>query len=261
MDKMKVVILCGGLGTRLREETVFRPKPMVEVAGRPILWHIMKIYAYYGLKDFVLCLGYKGEVIKEYFYNYEFLNNNFTVTLGEQKSVEVYSKHAEDGWRISLIDTGKDAMTGARVKRIQKYIDSELFALTYGDGLSDIDIRALIKFHRTHGKIGTITGVNPQSRFGKLVVEEDRVVEFSEKPLEQDDLINGGFFIFNRAFFDYLDDDEGCVLEKSPMEKLSNDNELMVYRHDGFWQCMDTYRDAQLLNSLWNTPKPPWKKW
>ncbi len=258
---MKVVILCGGLGARLREETEFRPKPMVEIGHRPILWHIMKIYAHYGFKDFILCLGYKGEMIKEYFYNYEILNNDFTVKLGNHKHIEIHGGHNEDGWKIILSDTGKNAMTGARVKRIKKYVDSDTFMLTYGDGVADINIKRLVDYHKSHGRIGTITGVMPTSRYGKLEIDKNRVTSFSEKPQIKASLINGGFFVFNRGFFEYLDTAESCVLEKKPLENLSKDGELMVYPHSGFWQCMDTYRDLQLLTNLWELQKPPWKVW
>ena len=259
-QNMKVVILCGGLGTRLKEETDYRPKPMVEIDRKPVLWHIMKIYSAYGFKDFILCLGYKGELIKNYFYNYEILNNDFTVELGNYKHIEIHSSHGEKGWRVTLADTGKNAMTGARVKRIERYIDGDLFMLTYGDGVADIDIKKLLEFHKSHGKIGTVTGVHPSSRFGELVVESDKVKEFSEKPQIKEGFINGGFFVFNKEFFEYLKDDDDCTLEGEPLERLASDGELMIYKHKGFWQCMDTYRDMTLLNNIWKT-QSPWKVW
>ncbi|MCJ7444965.1 MAG: glucose-1-phosphate cytidylyltransferase [Methanotrichaceae archaeon] len=257
----KVVILCGGMGARLREETEYRPKPLVEIGEKPILWHIMKIYSYYGFRDFILCLGYKGKMIKDYFINYEIMNCDFTVDLGS-RYFEIHNKHEEKDWRITLAETGEKAMTGARVKRIEKYVDTTSFMLTYGDGVADLDIRQLFKFHKAHGRIGTVTGVRPTSRFGELIVEEDnRVSEFSEKPQVREGFINGGFFVFEREFFDYLLDDDACVLEKKPLEKLSQKGDLMVYKHDGFWQCMDTYRDVQLLSNLWLSPERLWKVW
>ena len=261
MPNMKIVILCGGLGTRLREETEFRPKPMIEIGDKPILWHIMKTYAHYGFKDFILCLGYKGEMIKEYFYNYEIHNNDFTLELGKNKHIAIYDGHNENGWKITLAETGKDALTGARVKQIEKYVDSDTFMLTYGDGVADINIKALINYHKSHGKIGTVTGVRPQGRFGELTLKENKVEKFSEKPQAGNDFISGGFFVFERKFFQYLDSNEKCILEKEPLEKLSSQGELMVYRHEGFWQCMDTYRDYQLLNDLWKSMKVPWNVW
>lgn len=257
----KVVILCGGMGTRLREETEFRPKPMVDVGGRPILWHIMKIYAHYGFRDFVLCLGYKGDIIKRYFLDYETISNDFTVRLGRGNEVQYHSDHAEDGWAVTLAETGHAAMTGARVKRIAKYIDREEFLLTYGDGVADVDVRRLLSFHCDHGKIGTVTGVRPPSRFGELLTDRERVVEFSEKPLVSQGYINGGFFVFHRRFFDYLSDDDDCVLEREPLEHLAKDGELIMYPHAGYWQCMDTYRDLQVLNEAWQLNRAPWKVW
>lgn len=256
---IKTVILCGGMGTRLREETEYRPKPLVEIGGKPILWHIMKIYSHYGYKDFILCLGYKGEMIKEYFLNYEMLNSDFTIELGS-KNIEIHNSHEEYGLKISLVDTGEATMTGARVKKVGKFIDSEIFMLTYGDGVADINISKLLEFHKSHGKIGTITGVHPVSRFGELVVKDNKVKSFAEKPQSIDGLINGGFFVFNKEFLDYIHENDDCVLEKDPMEKLVKDGELMVYKHDGFWQCMDTYRDFTMLNNLWKT-NPQWKIW
>lgn len=258
-SNIKVVILCGGMGTRLREETEFKPKPLVEIGGKPILWHIMKIYSHYGFKDFILCLGYKGEMIKEYFLNYELLNSDFTIELGS-KNIEIHGSHDESGLKVSLVNTGETTLTGSRVKKIEKFIDSETFMLTYGDGVADINISELLKFHKSHGKIGTITGVHPVSRFGELVVRDSEVVSFSEKPQSSDGLINGGYFVFNRQFLDYVRQDEDCVLEKEPLEDLVRDGELRVYKHNGFWQCMDTYRDFILLNSLWKT-NPQWKVW
>jgi len=258
---MKVVILAGGLGTRLREETEYRPKPMVDIGGRPILWHIMKSYEHYGFKDFIICLGYKGEVIKEYFLNYEAMNSDFTIQLGDINSVQFHNNHKETDWRVTLAETGEKAQTGARVKRIEKYIDEDSFMLTYGDGIINININKLVEYHQSHGKIGTVTGVHPSSRFGELVYDENQVVKFSEKPQVKEGLINGGYFVFNREFFDYLDDNDGCVLEREPLEALASDGELMMYAHHGFWQCVDTYRELELVNNMWRSSSPPWKVW
>ncbi len=258
--KIKVAILCGGRGTRLKEETEYRPKPLVEIGGKPILWHIMKIYAHYGFKDFILCLGYKGELIKEYFINYETMNCDFTLELGSGNA-KIHNSHQERGWSVTLADTGEIAMTGARIKRIEKYIDSDIFMLTYGDGLATIDIPKLLDFHKSHGKIGTVTGVRPPSRFGELIITENKVTEFSEKPQIKEGFINGGFFVFDKRLFSFLKDDDNCRLEKEPLENLALEGELMVYCHEGFWQCMDTYRDLLLLNKFCMNQKPPWKVW
>lgn len=257
---MKVVILCGGFGTRLREETEIRPKPMVEIGGMPILWHIMKTYAYYGFTDFILCLGYKGEAIKEYFYHYEIFSNDFTIELGT-KNINVYPRHAEKNWQVTLVDTGLKAMTGARVKRIEEFIDTDTFMLTYGDGVANLNIKELLKLHQNHGKIGTVTGVFPPSRYGELSISEDSVLSFKEKPKNYVNLINGGYFVFNKDFFKYLNDDDNCVLEREPLQKLSAEGQLKVFHHDKFWQCMDTYRDYKFLNECWENGKAPWKVW
>jgi len=257
---MKVVILCGGFGTRLKEETEFKPKPMIKIGNMPILWHIMKTYAHYGLREFILCLGCKGEVIKEYFYNYEALSNDFTIELGS-KNIEVHSNHSEAGWKITLVDTGLNAMTGARVKRIEKFIDEDIFMLTYGDGVTNLDINKLLEYHKGHGKIGTVTGVHPPSRYGELAISNDQVLSFSEKQKKQNNSINGGYFVFNRSFFHYLKDDDACILEREPLEKLASDEELKVLHHKGFWQCMDTNRDYKYLNDMWVKGNAPWKVW
>ena len=260
-EKIPVVILCGGLGTRLREETEYRPKPMVEIGGKPILWHIMKIYAHQGFKDYILGLGYKGEIIKNYFYNYEILNNDFTVELGSYKHVEIHSNHKEKGWQVTLADTGDSALKGARIKKIEKYVNGDLFMLTYGDGVADINLHELLSFHKNHGRIGTVTGVRPPSRFGDLVVESNRVVSFTEKPQVSEGLINGGFFVFNRGIFDYLSAEDNCDFEVGPLEQLAEDGELMVYELKGEWACMDTFRDMEYLNKLWQGGKAFWKIW
>ena len=255
---MKVVILCGGKGTRMREETDFRPKPMVEIGGRPLLWHIMHIYSNYGFNDFIICLGYKGNMIKQYFLNYEAMNNDFTIQLGNRAAIQYHNNHKEADWSVTLVDTGADSQTGARIKKVESYIDGNIFMLTYGDGLSNVNIKDLLEYHKSHGKIGTMTGVHPPSRFGELVLKENRVELFSEKPQTMKGLVNGGFFVFNKSFFDYLDDDEGCILEKKPLEDLSTDGELMIYPHEGFWQCVDTYRELEMINNLWKTSDAPW---
>ena len=258
---MQTIILCGGLGTRLREETEFRPKPMVEIGGKPILWHIMKIYSHYGIKDFVLSLGSKGEMIKEYFYNYEILNNDFTIELGNKKNIEIHSNNAEKDWRITLADTGDKALKGARLKRVQQYVNDDTFMLTYGDGVAEVDINALLAFHNKHGKLATVTGINPAARFGELKIKGNQVESFSEKPRDAEGLINGGFFVFNKGIFDYLSADENCDLEIGPLEKIAGEGQLMVYKHKGFWACMDTIRDMEYLNKLWVEGKAEWKVW
>lgn len=258
---MKVVILCGGMGTRLREETEFKPKPMVDVGGRPILWHIMKIYAHHGYRDFVLCLGYRGEAIKEYFLNYEAMNNDFTISLGKQSGIQYHGAHTEQDFRVTLAETGQNAMTGARVKRIERYLDGDTFMVTYGDGLADINVNHLLDYHRAHGKLATMSTMLPVSRFG--IVETGKTGEvrsFIEKP-KMDGRANAGFFVFDRHVLGYLSDADECVLEREPLERLAQDGELVSYPHDGFFFAMDTYREYQRLNELWASGKPPWKVW
>jgi len=257
----KVVILCGGLGTRLKEETEFKPKPMVTIGNKPILWHIMQIYAHYGFKDFILCLGYKGEAIKEYFFNYDILNNDFTVKLGAKKTVTMNNKPDVSDWAITLADTGANALKGARLKKIEKYIKEDTFMVTYGDGVGNINIKKLLEFHKSHGKLATVTGVRPPSLFGELQVKNNKAVIFSEKPQTSTGLINGGFFVFNKKIFEYLTDDDKCDFEKGPLEKIASKGELMVYTHDGAWACMDTHRDVEYLNKLWQTNEAFWKVW
>lgn len=261
-NSIPVVILCGGLGTRLREETEFKPKPMVKIGNRPILWHIMKIYAQYGFKRFILSVGYKGEMIKEYFYNYEVMNNDLTITLGTHNNLKIHQSHDEKGWEVTICDTGDNALKGARLKKIERFIEDELLFVTYGDGVADININELLKFHKSHGKIATVTGVRPQFvRFGELGIDEDKVIQFAEKPKYTGNYINGGFFVFNRKIFDYLEDKDQCDLEAGVLDKISNEGELMVYKHDKFWACMDTIRDTDHLNSLWNQNRAEWKVW
>ena len=258
---MKVMILCGGLGTRLREETEVKPKPMVEIGGRPILWHVMKGYAAQGFNEFVLCLGYKGERIKEYFLNYEAMNSDFTVGLGAPQKIDFHRRHAESDWKVTLAETGATAMTGARVARAARYLDGDTFMLTYGDGVADVDLKALLAYHRSHGKLATVTGVRPPSRFGELITSGSEVREFSEKPLMAAGHINGGFFVMHRDFLKYLDHADDCILEKAPLEKCARDGQLRMFAHEGYWQCMDTFRDMQLLQKEWESGRAPWKKW
>ena len=236
---------------------------MVEVGGRPILWHIMKLYAHHGLREFVLCLGYKGHVIKDFFLNYEAMTRDFTVCLGRREALEFHDSHPEDGWRVTLAETGLSAQTGARIHRAARHVDADsAFCATYGDGLGDIDVGRLLAFHHDHGKLGTITGVRPPGRFGELRVKNGRALAFDEKPQVSGGLINGGFFVFERAFVErYLSDDDQVVLEREPLQRLAADGQLMVWQHDGFWQPMDTYREWRLLEDLWNSGRAPWKVW
>ncbi len=255
---MKVVILCGGKGTRLLAGTEIKPKPLFEIGGTPILVHIMNIYCKYGFNEFVLCLGFMSEAIKKYFLNYEILSNDFTIEIGTGQ-VDVYRRHLKHNWKVTMVDTGQDAMTGARIKKVEKYIDGDRFMLTYGDGVTDLNIAETLKFHESHGKIGTITGVSPPSRYGELLLRGDKVLSFNEKPQVEGDSINGGYFIFERAFFDYLDDDDSCILEREPLKKLTAADSLRVFKHDGFWQCMDTPRDYKFLNELYARGNAPWE--
>jgi glucose-1-phosphate cytidylyltransferase len=258
--KAKVVLLCGGQGTRMREETEFRPKPMVEVGGRPLLWHIMKVYAHHGFDQFVLCLGYRGQMIKRYFHDYHLLSADVTFDL---RSGDVsYSERGHDeGWTVTCADTGETSMTGARVKRIEQHLgDAEIVLVTYGDGLCDIDLRALVDFHRSHGRLATVTGVHAPARFGQLVADGRWVRQFAEKPTETG-WINGGFFVFDRGVFDRLSADPACVLEHEPLERLAADGELAVFHHEGYWQCADTLRDVELLRGLWDGGRAPWQVW
>lgn len=253
---MKTVILCGGLGTRLREETEFRPKPMVLIGGKPILWHIMQIYSSYRFKDFILCLGYKGGVIKNYFLEYDLVHSDWTIRLGTKEITRHSVFHDESDWQVTLAETGLHTMTGGRVKRIEKYIDGESFMMTYGDGLANININELLKFHEEKGKMATVTAVRPIARFGELSVDGDLAGSFQEKPQIESGWINGGFFVFRRKVFDYLD--EECVLEKEPMERLAREKQLAVYKHAGYWRCMDTYRDLEALSHEWKIGHPGW---
>jgi len=259
---MKVIVLCGGQGTRLREETEYRPKPLVDVGGKPILWHIMKLYAHHGLLDFILCLGYRGQMIKEYFLNYEAMNNDFTICLGKSNRIDYHGAHGEQDFRVTLAETGADSMTGSRVKQVERHVGSDEDVLvTYGDGLSDVDLGALLAFHKSHGKLATVTTVKPTSRFGILDLAPDGLVKsFAEKP-RVEGWASAGYFVFNRRVFDYLSASPDCILERSPLERLAAEGQLAAYRHEGFFFAMDTYREYLHLNELWNTGKAPWAVW
>jgi glucose-1-phosphate cytidylyltransferase len=258
---MQVVILCGGQGTRIRDVADDVPKPMIPIGGRPILWHIMKGYARHGFTDFVLCLGYKSWNIKRYFLDYELAGADFTLELKNRERVRIHGSGIEEDWRITLVETGLDAMTGCRVKRIEKYITGDNFLLTYGDGVSDINIRELVRFHQEHGKTGTVTAVQAPGRFGEIELDGQQVLEFSEKPLVARGRISGGFFVFHRRLFERLEDDPALVFEYSPLIQLARDGELMAHLHDGFWHPMDSSRDYRFLNELWSRGQAPWKTW
>ena len=257
---MKAVILAGGLGTRLREETEFRPKPMVEIGGQPMLWHIMKIFSHFAINEFVICIGYRGDVIKDYFANYETRSNNFSVRLGATSEIEFHDGHLESDWRVTVVDTGPETMTGGRVKRIEPFLHKERCMVTYGDGLADVDIHALLAFHERHGRLATMTVVRPVTRFGLVDLDDDGTVRrFREKP-RGDEYVNGGFFVFEPEVIErYLDPD--CVLEHEPLAALARDGQLIGYRHEGYWQPMDTYREFMMLEELWSSGEAPWKVW
>jgi glucose-1-phosphate cytidylyltransferase len=262
-SQIPVVILCGGKGTRLKEETEFRPKPIVRIGDRPILWHIMKTYAHYGFKDFMLCLGYKGDMIREYFYNYDRNHSDVLLELGSRQVTKLNDRHDEENWRIWLVDTGQDTMTGGRLRRLAPYLEqtgSDLFLATYGDGLCNVNINDVLAHHRSHNKLATITAVRPASRFGELVIEDNLVRSFKEKPQTSEGWINGGYFVLHRKVLDLIAGDE-TVFEAEPLKTLSAMGEVSVYQHDGFWQCMDTYRELELLNDLNQSGKVPWKVW
>lgn len=257
---MKVVILAGGFGTRISEESHLKPKPMIEIGGRPILWHIMKTYSYYGFNDFVVCLGYKGYCIKEYFAHYFLHESDVTFDFRMSNQQFVHNHHAEP-WKVTLVDTGLNTLTGGRVKRVQQYIGNEPFMLTYGDGVGNIDIARLVEFHKSHGKLATVTSVQPSGRFGALELTEDNVVQgFQEKPQGDGGWINGGFFVLQPEIFDYIESDS-TIFERAPMENLAKDNQLVAHKHSGFWQPMDTMRDKDNLEDLWQKNKAPWKLW
>jgi glucose-1-phosphate cytidylyltransferase len=256
---MKVVILAGGFGTRLSEETVLRPKPMVEIGGKPILWHIMNIYAQQGVNEFLIALGYKGDVIKEYFLNFYAINNDISVDLRTGKTIIHDGNQPQ--WQVHLVDTGLHTQTGGRLKRLQKWLgEDETFMFTYGDGVADIDIAALLAFHHAHGKLATVTTVRSPARFGRIVFQDDQIVEFHEKPQASEGWINGGFFVLNAQAIDYIDGDD-TVWEREAIERLAHDDQLMGYRHYGFWSCMDTLKEKNMLEDLWGSGKAPWKLW
>jgi glucose-1-phosphate cytidylyltransferase len=260
---MKVVILCGGYGTRIRDVADDIPKPMIPIGGYPILWHIMKHYAFFGHHEFVLCLGYKSHVIKNFFMNYEVNTNDITIELNGKKPAIFHSKHQELDWKITLAETGLNALTGARIKKIKKYVEGEgYFCLTYGDCVGDIDIKKLVDFHKSHGKVLTVSGVRPPGRFGELMSDAGgKVIEFNEKTQSTAGLISGGFFVCSEAIFEYLDDRENLMFELGPIQNLVSKGQMMVYEHKGFWQPMDTSRDHILLNSMFNEGKAPWVTW
>jgi glucose-1-phosphate cytidylyltransferase len=257
---MKVAILAGGLGTRLAEETEIRPKPMVEIGGHPILWHIMKHYSHFGHREFVVALGYKGEYIKRFFSEYRHQSSDLTIDLGAGTLQSTRNGNHTEDWIIELIETGRETATGGRIKRLAPVLGDGTFMLTWGDGVSNIDLDELLEFHRSHGKLATVTAVRPPARFGKVELDNDRVVEFSEKPQLAEGWINGAFFVLEPGVFEYVEGDD-TQWELEPLEGLARDGELMAYRHDGFWQCMDTVRDKKLLQSLWESDNPPWRIW
>ena len=256
---MKAIILAGGLGTRLREETEFRPKPMVEVGGRPILWHIMKNLAHFGITDFIIATGHKSDVIKQYFLDYDARNNDFTIELGKRGSLRFHGDHQESDWTVTVADTGPETLTAGRVVRASRYLDGSSFMVTYGDGVADVDVTSLVEFHKASGTLATVTTVQPTSRYGVLDMSEDgRVASFREKP-QLDGWINIGYFVFEQPVLDFLD--EALPLETVPLARLADQGELSAYRHRGYWQPMDTYRESQILNQLWSSGDAPWKTW
>jgi len=257
---MKTVLLAGGFGTRISEESHLKPKPMVEIGEKPILWHIMKSYSFYGFNDFIICCGYKQYVIKEYFADYYLHNSDITFDFCNGNAMKTHCNTAEP-WRVTLVDTGLNTMTGGRVKRIQSYVDNKTFMLTYGDGVSDINIAKLVKYHKNHGKCATITSVTAGQRFGVLDIEKDGSINaFREKADDDSSMINAGFMVFEPDVFDYIEDDS-TILERTPLERLASEGQLMAYKHEGFWQCMDTQRDKQKLDELWASGQAPWRKW
>ena len=259
---MKVIILCGGMGMRLKEETEYKPKPMIEIGGKPILWHIMKHYAFYGYSDFILALGYKGDYIRDYFINYYRHNSDLTIDLVNNGNIHIHNKSIEDNWKITLAETGAESMTGYRIKLAGKYINGKRFMLTYGDAVSNINIQKLVEFSEKTDAIGTVTGVYSPSRFGDLVIQKNMVTQFKPqlKDIKKQNPINGGYFVFQREFLDLIPDDPTVELEKAPIDSLVQMNQLYVYKHEGFWQCMDTYRDYVYLNQVWQE-NPIWKIW
>jgi glucose-1-phosphate cytidylyltransferase len=259
MENSEVIILCGGKGTRLSEETVTKPKPMVEVGDKPILWHIMKIYSHYGFNKFILALGYKADYIKKYFYDHRITSSDFTLSMDPDHNPEIHNLNEDSNWEITFVNTGLETLKGGRIKRIEKHVKSENFHLTYGDGVSNVNIKKLFNFHKSHKGIGTVTAVRPPSRFGEIKISGNKVTHFEEKPQLGTGYINGGFFVFKKDFFDFLDRD--CDFEFGPLEKLAKKGGLYSFKHDGFWQCMDNVRERDYLSSLWNENKAKWKVW
>jgi len=257
---MKTIILAGGWGTRMGQLAELKPKPMVNVGGKPILWHVMKIYSHYGYNDFVIALGVKGYVIKEYFYNFAALNSDFTIDLSTEE-MTYHNKYNEIDWKVTLVDTGLNTLKGGRIKRLENYLDNEISMVTYGDGLADIDINKLVQFHKSHGKTLTFTSVHPSGRFGEFEEKNNQVLSYQEKPSRGKAYINGGFMVFNRKLLDYLTTDEDCDFEFGALERLATEGEVMVYKHDGLWECMDHERDVLHLNKLWSANNAFWKVW
>lgn len=263
IQNIPVAILCGGKGTRMKEETEFRPKPMVMVGDRPMIWHIMKTYSHYGFNDFMLCLGYKGEMIRDYFFNYDWNHSDVMLELGSKKTTKLGNGHDEEDWKIWLVDTGQETNTGGRLKRLAIHLDNigaDLFLGTYGDGVADVDISKLLAFHHSHGKLATVTAVHPPSRFGELVIHDTLVTDFQEKPQTTEGWINGGYFVLHRKVLDLIESDE-TGFEGKPIKTLSEMGELAVYQHYGFWQCMDTYRELEVLKALYDDGQAPWQVW
>ncbi|MBN2308483.1 MAG: glucose-1-phosphate cytidylyltransferase [Candidatus Hydrogenedentes bacterium] len=263
---MKVLILCGGIGTRLKEETEFKPKPMVNIGERPILWHIMKHYAHFGHNQFVLALGYKGEMIKQYFIHHQLLTSDFTIDLARDSEVTIHrSENGIEDWRITLVDTGLNALKGARIKRAQRFIEDgnedDVFLMTYGDGVSTVNLDDLLAYHRSHGRLATVTGVIPSMRFGEIRATDDGTVDFEEKGMGGAAMVNGGYYVLSRKVFDYLEDADSCDFEMGPLEILAKQGELKMYRHEGFWHCMDNIRDMEALNGMWYSGTTPWVVW
>ena len=257
---MKAVILAGGYGTRIAEETFLKPKPMIEIGGRPILWHIMKMYSFYGVNEFIICCGYRGDVIKQYFSNYLIYSSDITIDFKNNETT--FHSNNEENWKVTLVDTGQDTMTGGRLNRVKKYVQNEdSFFFTYGDGLSDVDIQETLVFHKAHGKIATLVAVNPVGRFGALELDDKFVSRFEEKPRGEEAYVNGGFFVLKNDVFNYISDNDACIWENEPLVKLAKNRELAAYRHNGFWQPMDTLKEKNLLENMWNSKKALWKVW
>jgi len=256
-----VVILAGGMGTRMREATESLPKPMVDIGGKPILWHIMKLYSHHGHRRFIVCLGYKGWLIKEYFLRYREHLSDVTVEVGDSHGVTIHNKPAEENWKVTLAETGLASGTGSRLRQVSEYLESDTFMYTYGDGIGSVDISSLLQFHRSHDKLGTVTGVPPTSRYGEMRVEGDTVAGFDEKPIHTEGFVNGGFFVFQREFLEYFNESPDLMTEQAPLQNLAHDEQLAVFSHTGFWMGMDTYREYQQLNRLWDAGEAPWRLW